>query len=354
MLFRPLSHVEQVAAHLRAELEQGRWTGEMPGVFKLEEYLGVNHGILHRALHLLEQEGVLENQGRGKSRRIVMSGSGSAKLTVRVLLYERPDLWNSYLLDLMHLLRGEGHDAGFADKTLSELGMNVGRISRFVKAQEADAWVVVAGPHDVLEWFSRQPEPAFALYGLTKDIPLPFAGPRKIPAIGELLGCLFELGHSRIVQLVREERRKPKLGGIERFILGEMEQRGITTGPYNIPDWGNCPAELQEKLDSLFKHTPPTALLVDEPAIYLAVRDHLARRGICCPEQVSLACFDADPAFDWLLPQVTHIAWDPRPVIRAVVRWVNRVGKGRNDRRATLTKARLVMGGTIGPIAKSR
>ena len=41
-----------------------------------------------------------------------------------------------------------------------------------------------------------------------------------------------------------------------------------------------------------------------------------------------------------------------RPVVRRVVRWVNNVARGKNDRRQTLTKAEFVEGGAIGPVAK--
>ena len=323
----------------------------MPGVFKLEQELGVNHGVVHRALGLLERQGILENQGRGKKRRIVMGNAQPATLNIKVLLYERADLKNDYLLELIHLLGEEGHSASFADKSMVELGMKVGRISRFVNSTGADAWVVVAGPNDVLRWFSQQPAPAFALFGFN-DGALPCAAPKKIPAIGELLEHLLELGHRRIVHVAREEHRKPKLGAVEQFILKELEKRGIATGPYNIPDWGNSPADLQDMLDSVFRHTPPTALLLDEAPIFMAAKDHLARKGICCPKHVSLACYDPDPGFDWFLPPVTHITWNPRPIIRAVVRWVGRVSEGQDDRRITMVKSQLVVGGTIGPPPK--
>ncbi|BCX46844.1 hypothetical protein HAHE_07520 [Haloferula helveola] len=353
-MFRPLSHVEQVAAHLRSELEQGRWSGEMPGVFRLEQELGVNHGVVHRALGMLEDEGMLENQGRGRKRRIIAKRAGSKALTVRVLLYERSDLRDDYLLDLMHLLRGDGHDADFADRTLLELGMDVRRVARFVNATESDAWVVLSGSTEVLRWFSRQPTPAFALFGLTEGVEIAFAAPRKRPAIAELLEHLIGLGHRRIVHIVREEHRKPELGAIERFILGYLEERGVATGPYNIPDWSNSPAGLHGMLDSIFRHTPPTALLVDEPSIFLATQNHLANQGIRCPERVSLACYDDDSSFDWFLPRVTHISWDPKPLMRGVVRWVNKVAQGRNAPRPILVKSKLVHGGTTGPAVAPR
>jgi hypothetical protein len=61
--------------------------------------------------------------------------------------------------------------------------------------------------------------------------------------------------------LCREERRKPQPGFVERLFLQELETRGILTGSYNLPDWGNTMEEFHAGLDSLFRISPPTALL---------------------------------------------------------------------------------------------
>jgi DNA-binding GntR family transcriptional regulator len=67
-----LSAVEQVAEHLRAELLRGGWSGTMPGVNPLVAALGVNHKTVEAALRMLEDEGLLVNQGRGRQRRIAL------------------------------------------------------------------------------------------------------------------------------------------------------------------------------------------------------------------------------------------------------------------------------------------
>ena len=63
---RFLSKIEQVAAHLRAELAGGRWEREMPGRLELAAELGINAKTVEEALRLLEKEGVLwQVRGRG-------------------------------------------------------------------------------------------------------------------------------------------------------------------------------------------------------------------------------------------------------------------------------------------------
>lgn len=165
-----------------------------------------------------------------------------------------------------------------------------------------------------------------------------------------MVARLIGLGHRRIVMLVREERRKPGPGFPERLFLDQLEASGIKTGPYNLPDWDDTPEDLHRVLDSLFRLTPPTALIIDDTALFFATMQHLAGIGIVAPDHVSLACTDSDPNFDWCRPTIAHIAWDRSPVVNRVVKWADNVSRGKDDRRRTNSLARFVDGGTIGPV----
>lgn len=350
MALRPLTRVEQVAAHLREQLQNGRWSGELPGVFKLERELGINHGTLQLALRQLEREGILKNQGRGRRRRIVMPSKEAAKLRIRILPYEPSDRMLHYVLELVHLLQQAGHEAAFADKAICDLGMKVERIARFVGSTKADAWVVLGGPRDLLDWFATQPMPAFALFGRAVHVPLAGISPKKAGVYSEVVRHLVDMGHRRIILLAREERRKPTPGFLEQHFLDELEKHGMRTGSYHLPDWKESPQGLRDLLDSLFRHTPPTAMLIGGASLFTTVRNHLARKGILTPEHISLICTDPDPVFEWDLPAVTHMTWDYRPMIRRVVRWANNISRGKDDRRKSVVEAKLVLGGTIGQV----
>ena len=91
------------------------------------------------------------------------------------------------------------------------------------------------------------------------------------------------------------------------------------------------------------------ALLVDEAPFFVDTQQFLTRRGVRVPEDVSLVCTDADPAFEWCWPTVAHIRWDNRPVVRRILNWASNVSRGKKDKRQTVTAAEFVSGGTIGP-----
>ncbi|BCX48832.1 hypothetical protein HAHE_27400 [Haloferula helveola] len=352
---RVLSASEQVAEHLREQINRGVWSGSMPGGRALSQQFGVGRMTMETALSQLEKEGILVPKGAGRKRRIVLPERLTVPgLRVGILLYAPDDSKIYYNVDLQHRLLNAGHSAGFAPKTLTELGMNPRRIARLVENSPADAWVVSSGSREVLEWFAEHRLPTFAFAGRRRGVPIASTGPDKESSMRTLVGRLVELGHRRIVMIDREVLRKPEPGRIEKVFLEELDRHGIKHGSYNLPDWREDAEGLQELLDRLFRHTPPTALIVGESSTFIAVQQHLAQRGILAPRDVSLVCDDPDPVFAWCRPTVAHIHWDGSPLARRAVRWAANVARGKEDRRRSFTKAKFVEGGTIGPPPKNQ
>ena len=346
-----LSAAEQVAAHLREALLREGSSGTIAGVRPLATDLGVNRKTVERALNQLEREGLLVAQGVGRRRRVVLpKDHAPPALRVAMLLYEPQAQTEGWLMESQHLLQEAGHGAFFADKSLLELQMNVKRVSRLVQKTEADAWVVIGGSRQVLEWFAQQDTPVFALFGRYQGLSVAGTKPDHVPAFAAATRHLAGLGHRRIALLARPERRLPKLGRAERAFLEELKAHGIQTGSFNLPHWEGSPESLHQCLESLFSKTPPTALILPEAPMYFAVQQFLGNRGLRVPQDVSLVCADGDRSFGWCRPTVAHISWDFRPVVRRVVRWTNNVAKGKDGRRQSFTKAEFVAGGTVGAL----
>ena len=353
--FRVLTAAEQVAAHLRAELAAGRWHGSMPGAGRLEAELEVGRNTVEAALRQLESEGLLVSLGGRRRRRIQIPDNLPApSLRIAILVPEASDLVVDYVVEIQHRLEDAGHKVVHAARFMLDLGMDVRRIARMVDKTEADAWVVGAGSREVLEWFATRPQPVFALFGRQAGLDMAGTKPNKPPLYAVATRHLIDLGHRRIVLLARSIRRLPEPGVSERAFLGALEAHGIATGTFNIPDWEESIDGFHERLSSLFQTTPPTALIIQEAALFAAAHQFLAGRGIRVPEQVSLICTDACPTFAWFKPPIAHIRWDSRPVVRCVVRWAGNVSRGKRDVRQTLTPAEFVAGGTIGPAPPAR
>ena len=353
--FTVLSAAEQVAEHLRMELLKGSFSGMMPGVNPLVAELGVNHKTVKAALRILEDEGLLVNQGRGLHRRIMLPEGGLETPALRVALmgFSIGSRRWSFMVELRHLLEKAGQAPFHPDKGLLELGMKVGRVARLVEQTEADAWVVCGASQDVLEWFSAQEIPTFALFGRMEGLPLAGTKPDKRSSLVTATRCLIDHGHRRISLLCRRPHRLPQPSQLMRAFLGELEAGGIATGAFNLPDWEESPEGFERCLESLFDGlTPPTALILDQPILYHSAHHYLAHRGLRVPGDVSLVCTDGHPDFDWCRPAVAHIRWDSGAGMRRIVRWTNHVRRGKDDRRQSFTKAEFVEGGSIGPVPK--
>jgi DNA-binding LacI/PurR family transcriptional regulator len=295
---------------------------------------------------------VLVSQGPGKPRRIHAQGIGKArKLRIAFLLYEPADRKNEDILNMTHQLVEAGHYPFFAKRTLVELSMGVNAVSRLVEKTQADAWVVEAGSLPVLDWFSKQAFPAFALFGRAAGLPIASALAYTIPAVREAVNHLISIGHRRIVMIAREDRRKPKAGFTEQLFLDTLEARGIPTGSFNLPDWEETPRGLHSLLDSLFRHTPPTALLIQGAEFTTATMLYCAHHGIRIPKQLSVISMDPDKNFAWSKPEISHISFDRNPLIRRFMTWINNLEKGKDDRQMMTADAIFVRGNTTAPPA---
>ncbi len=350
---------ELAAARLRDGMMEGRWGRKLPGVLRLATELAVSPHTVRRALRQLEAEGTLTGCGLGRSRRIATPGSsGKSRGTLRVAvmrhdahLADNPQT-SLVLTEITHSLEAAGHEVSFCKKSQIELKHDVRRMSRQLANTPADAWIVESGSRALLEWCSAQPTPCLALYGRTGNLPLARTGPDVVPACRAATRQLLALGHRRIVFIVSETRRKPVIGITARTFLDELNAHGIQTNSYNLPDWEESPKGFHRLLETLFRHTPPTALIIDELPWLIAAVAYLARHGIHMPGQISLVGTLSDTSLDWCHPAIAHFQWDNAPIVRRVVRWVDAVRKGKPDRNVINFPAEFVPGGSIGRVWK--
>lgn len=350
---RILSGAEQTAEYLKIMIGRGRWTGSLPGSIKLAAELGVNAKTVDAALRILEQQGEVISQGRRMKRKIVDNKrKEGAPLRIAILEFDRPTERETYLYQIQHLLLESGYTAFFAEKSLEELHLNKSQVIKMVNKVKADAWIVASGSRDILEWFAEQEIPTFALFGRRNGLPIAGIGPDQPTLTREVVRRLIELGHNRIILITNSSRILPIPGSTERAFLDELTKHGIVTSQYNLPLWEDSIEGLQKFLENMMRYTPPTAVLVNEPFLFLAVQHHLMRMGVKIPDELSMFCSDYDPTFAWLRPTVAHGSWNSQPWVRRIKKWVNNISYGKNDQRQSYTKVDFIEGGTIGPAPK--
>ena len=322
----------------------------MPGVDRLAKELDVDPKTVDAALRELEQDGLLAGQGP-RRRRLIVSTKGKLGRPMRValLVWTPADRSWTYVVDLQHRLVEAGHVSFHTPKTLMELNMDVGRIAKMVARIKADAWVVVCGSVEVLEWFARLETPTFGLFGGWRGLPIAAAGPDCVTAIEEGTRSLLNLGHRRIAMLIRRQHRQPIMGQLPKAFLTALAPYGIPASPYVLPDWEETVPGFQKCLTALFKVTPPTGLLVDETELFAATYHFLATRGLRVPQDVSLIFLGHEPVYEWCVPSVTRMQQDFSRLVSCILRWADNVSQGKRDLRQRGFPARFVPGGTVAP-----
>lgn len=347
-----LSVAEQIAAHLREEITSGRRSGTMPGRSELAKLFDVGITSMEQALRQLEAEGLLAPQGNGLSRTITKSSLTSVKPTLRIAIlgYDPTTANEGTFSDAYHVLLEAGHDVFFTRKSLIEMNFELKRIAKYVQKIECDAWIVCSAPRDVTEWFANYHTPTFLLSGRRRGIPIASVGPDKACAIATATQRLIDLGHRKIVMLVRPERVNPAPGNQERAFMQTLEKNGITPGAYHFLQFDDVTHGIHNKLEGLFKTTPPTALIVDELAIVISTLQFLAKKRLQVPADISLVSIQADPAFAWCHPSIAQVYWNTALSSRRVLSWVRNIAQGKKDRKETHIQAEFIDGGTVGPV----
>jgi len=352
--FRSLSTSEQLAAHLRGEILRGAFGAKMPGIKKLVQGLGVNSRAASDALKQLESEGILISQGERHRHRIVTENKAAPPaMRIAFVPFDEASKSEPLNLEVLRTLSEHGHDAYFTGKTLMDLKLDPRRVAGMVGQVKADAWIVTSAHRPVLEWFVAKGLPAFSLYGAWWGLPIAGMAPDSAPVLLDLTRRLIGQGHRRIVLLLFRGQLELATARLAPMLLGEMERHGIGTGRYNAPQWNDSPEGFRRLLDSMFLHSPPTALIIEEVPHLIATLQFCGQRGIRVPEDVSLVCMEHRTELDRCVPPVTHLRWDKAMMTRRIARWADHVARGREDLRQAFLKSELVEGGTIAPAAEA-
>jgi DNA-binding LacI/PurR family transcriptional regulator/DNA-binding transcriptional regulator YhcF (GntR family) len=346
-----LSITEQVVEHLRSGIASGRWSQTLPGRNQLAKELGVNPKTVEAAMQTLEQSGMILSQGAGRKRLINPKLSHSPRaMRIAILTFDHTTDRNiDYMVECFHSLIEAGHSPYYTARSLTDLRFDIGKIARMVEENTADAWIILGGTRDVLQWFAGRAKPCFAIFGEHIGLPMASFGPNKAPAFSAATKTLLDFGHQRIVLLCRRARRQPTVNRSVGTFVEEMQQARIPCGDYNLPDWEENNAGFQRCLESLFRLTPPTAIIVDEASYLIATFQFLLRRGITVPGDVSLVCTDDDPSFANCEPPIALMSWETEPLKRRILQWANNISRGKTDHRSITTPATFINGGTIGP-----
>lgn len=346
---RPLNILTQTVNSLREGIRLGRWAGTLPGVRPLARELAVSPSTIQAALKRLRIEGLVDAAEPGVRRRIPVNPKNAKRreraLRVGLLPFDlhvgRVTTAPSLLYDLSHELEAAGHRPFMARKSLQGMRHNSTAIREMMTDSEADAWIIETPQRDLLESLeSGFPIPFLSIGGRVSGLKIASVGVHSIPSLREAVRRLAALGHRRIVAVLPARYHRPTAGPTVRAVTEELAAAGIRPGPYNTPEWDGTPEDFYRLMDTLFRLTPPTALLLDDPRCAVTTQSYLAQRQIA-PQEISLVVVGRDPLLGWFRPVPAVIDYQPQALIDRITSWVDACAEGRSDRMGVLIESRL-------------
>ena len=251
---------------------------------------------------------------------------------------------------LQHDLEAAGHVCRFAQKSQEDLRHDVGRIERFVSHQASDAWVVIGGQHEVVDWFARQPQPAICIGGGVFGQQIAATGMLALEGFEQAMRHLVSLGHRRILSLWPQHHLDLASNPYAQTLGSVLSEAGSQMTSYHVPMWKATPEGLREILEKTFQFTPPTAIITTYGKWMAGVLSFLAARSLRSPRDISLFSLNEDEWFVWKEPEISCLRGDDTHMVRRIVRWVNAVAR---DRLLIGFPQQWIQGGTIGPAPKT-
>lgn len=350
-LFRRQSLIAQIVEHIRHGLTNARWGRQLPGVRTLAAELGVSKDTVRAALKILESENYISPGVVGKRRKITGGHAGPrCGLRVAILVDEHLHANNAHSLELILMVKqaveAAGHIGVLCEKSLKQLP-DIRLLASFVHDTKADAWIIYSAPRDVLEWFSGSRLPALAIGGRCLGLPIASVVTDVKRAMTAAVDALVALQHARIVLVCGRLWRDPFPGPSAAAFLERLRWHSLPVSEYNLPSWDETPDGLHAMLVSVFAVTPPTALVIAEPAMCVSVRIYLAERGLTIPRDISLVSLLPDPAFSLQRPAMAQFKWPLMRMIDRAAAWVDMVANGADDRRAVVFHAKFWKADTI-------
>ncbi len=304
--------VDYVVEFLGTAIDEGRYSGFLPGERTLADTMGVSRTMVRAGIKVLQRRGVV-TIAQGKRTRISKPPGRSRKKHMQVCILAKGNMAamsHSQGLGIMQIqqcLNQAGYRTQILFKGPSDIGPAIRRVRQLVEENPADCWVLYSGNLSMQRFFSHCGVPAFLFGRPCPGVVLPHAYIDAGPACNHAVAKLRALGHRRIGLLQDETPTEAHRVVRASFLDAMKADAGKVTIPLVIAFKPfNQRNDLYAQLDKLM-HQPeplPTAFVVETPFDSIALLISLSRRGFRVPEDVSIICLGFHPGFSNWRPRI--------------------------------------------------
>jgi len=277
---------EQFAAEIRRRLSDGRGGARLPGIAALTRDFGVSRKTVERAFLLLERTGELK-KGGGRGERVPGRTRGAPRGGTLVAYGLHPELYGSESLDVLRAA-AETMPEPVTFLRLESGASREATVERILLS-DAGSILLMHQPWGTGAALAAAGRRVVVLGSDGPDSPVPIVAMRFESLIREAFRFAFEASHTRVCYPLW--RRRPEIAATMRgWIADEYRRAGLRHSPdFDAPVVDDdSPAAMAACIRSLFRHTPPGALVLQNLPQWLATVQTLSDLRVRVPADVSI------------------------------------------------------------------
>lgn len=307
----------QVAARIAHDIDNGTWVVSLPNERALAETLQVSRKTIRKSIAQLQRDGVIKTIHR-RGHRIVTQAALTARPTVSMGLLtpesldQMPSHTALWVDELRALLFEQGiRLSAFSSRRFFSRG-SAAALPHLVAQNPQTCWIMTHSNGAMQRWFLDHRVPCIIAGSCHRGVPLPNVDLDYFAVCRHAVGAMLRQGHRRIAFLVQQSQRGGDLESEAGFLDGAQRAAKMEVQPVIVRHDGSV-ENAWRMLARLFNSaTPPTALLIAKPALYLTTVTFLADRGLRVGEHVSLISRDHDSFLSYLRPSPAGYSVSPK------------------------------------------
>lgn len=321
MAFSFSSPEEQLAAEMRRRIRAGLWKEKTPGIHKLRREFGLGRTIVEKAVADLVRTGDILHAGHGLPMRInrraqtKQDPANGTLIVYNIPEYQRSGEIPALIDELCDTLPGP------AERLRINSTEPVAATIERLRAAEVKHVVTIGIHSDVAESLIAEGRSVAAIGGPGDFNRAPMVRIDFELLVRDAFRHVFALGHTRVTLPIW--RRHPEsVRRMRGWIREEYERAGLRHNPeFDTPIIEDeKPEAMHECIRALFRHTPPSALVLLDFPQWIATMTTLNGLRRRVPEDVSILLLARAAEITAATPSVAHFRHPNSELVDAVRR----------------------------------